>query len=133
MVWKWQVVLGLAAAGALGTLARYALSGWVGRLHPESLVIAPLGTLAVNALGCFLFGLVWAWTATRSDVSPEVRLVVLAGFLGAFTTFSTFGFETMHLLREQAWGWAIANVLAQNVVGVAMAFLGFVSGRALSA
>ena len=122
---KTPLLLAVAGAGALGTLARYGVSSWVARLHAEDTVIAPLGTLAVNAMGCFCFGLVWAWAAARVDASPELRMVVLTGFLGAFTTFSTFGFETMHLLRTGAWAWALGYVLLQCVAGVTLAFAGY--------
>ncbi len=120
--------LALAGAGALGTLCRHGLSVMAGRWHrheADGVLLVPLGTLAVNALGCFAFGLIWAWTAARAEASPELRLVVLTGFMGAFTTFSTFGFETMHLLRSGTPGWALTYVLAQCVTGVALAFGGY--------
>ena len=128
VVGKLPLMLALAGAGGLGTLARFAVSSWVARLHHESAVIAPLGTLVVNALGCFLFGLVWAWAASRADAPVELRLIVLTGFLGAFTTFSTFGFETMHLLRTGAWMWAAGYLIAQCVTGVLLAFAGYALG-----
>ncbi len=123
------LLLALAGAGALGTLARYGVSVFVGsRVHAESAVIAPAGTLVVNAVGCFLFGLIWAWSASRVGTSVELRLVVLTGFMGAFTTFSTFGFESMHLLRSGAWGPALGYIALQNVLGIALAFAGFMLG-----
>ena len=125
------LLLAIATGGALGALARYLTHHVFGLWFGTGF---PLGTLAANVSGCLLIGLFMGyWTNSGIELSNEIRGFIVIGFLGAFTTFSTFGFETMHLLREQAWGWAIANVLAQNVVGVAMAFLGFVSGRALSA
>ncbi len=132
VIGKLPLMLALAGAGGLGTLARFAVSSWVAwwvaRWHHESAVIAPLGTLAVNAIGCFFFGLVWAWAASRADAPVELRLIVLTGFLGAFTTFSTFGFETMHLLRTGAWMWAAGYVIAQCVTGVLLAFAGYALG-----
>lgn len=141
----WPVLLlAVAIAGGLGALARFALAAAVGRcaawfVRPEpagwfsGLVggvpgAAPLGTLVVNAVGCLLFGLIWGWTATREGIlgftTPEVRVVVLTGFLGAFTTFSTFAFETTHLLRHGHAAAALLNVLLQNAVGLTLAFVG---------
>ncbi len=84
----------------------------------------PVGTLAVNAIGCLLFGAVWAMAEHRNLLTSEVRVVVLVGFLGAFTTFSTFGFETAQMIRESQHGLAVLNVFAQNGVGIACVFLG---------
>src|SRR2546422_383232 len=106
----------LAFAGALGTLARYGLSGLAYRWWGESF---PWGTLAVNLLGCFLFGLVWTLGEERLIISGETRLIVLTGFMGAFTTFSTFAFETTESLRDGEWWLAVANFAAQNVLGFA--------------
>ena len=77
-------VLWLAVAGAAGTLARWGLQGLVHTLQPT---LFPWGTLAVNALGCLLFGLVWSLSEERLLVPPHIRLVVLTGFMGAFTTW----------------------------------------------
>lgn len=126
----------LAIAGVLGTLARYFLSGFVQRAAGASF---PLGTLAVNALGCLAFGFVWALAEERflagkavpAALSADARTIVLVGFLGAFTTFSSFAFETGQLLRDARYGLAAANVVAQNGLGVAAFFLGLALGRLL--
>ena len=117
----------LAVAGAAGTLCRYGLSGLVSRLASEKF---PWGTLAVNALGCFLFGVVWTIAAEdRMLISSETRTILLVGFMGAFTTFSTFAFETGGMLRDSEWWPAAANLLAHNLLGLACIFLGFAVGR----
>jgi CrcB protein len=118
----------LAALGALGTLARYGLGGAVQHLHESAF---PWGTLAVNTLGCFLFGLVWTLAEERLVISGETRAVVLIGFMGAFTTFSTYAFETAAMLRDAAWLPAAGNVLAHNGLGIAGFFLGVALGRVL--
>ena len=118
----------LAALGALGTLARYGLGGAVQHLHESGF---PWGTLAVNTLGCFLFGLVWTLAEERLVISGETRAVVLIGFMGAFTTFSTYAFETAAMLRDAAWLPAAGNVLAHNGLGIAGFFLGVALGRVL--
>jgi len=123
-----QKLAWLAAAGALGTLSRYGLGGLVQRLHESGF---PWGTLAVNALGCLLFGFVWTLAEERLVISGEARLVVLVGFMGAFTTFSTYAFETGAMLRDSEWALAAANMLTQNLLGVACFFAGTAIGRAL--
>ena len=119
-------LLWLAAAGAAGTLSRYGLGGLVQRLSGGTY---PWGTLVVNACGCFLFGLVWALAEERLLISGETRLVVLVGFMGAFTTFSSYAFETGAMLRDAEWLLAGANMLAHNVLGLLLFFLGMVAGR----
>jgi fluoride exporter len=118
----------LAAAGALGALSRYALAGAVQRLHESGF---PWGTFVVNALGCVLFGLVWTLAEERLLISGQTRLVVLVGFMGAFTTFSSYAFETSQLMRDAEWTLAAANVVGQNVLGVTGFFVGAALGRLL--
>lgn len=118
----------LAVAGAIGTIARYGLSGLVQKYCGASF---PWGTLAVNALGCFLFGLIWTLAEERLIIGGETRFIILTGFMGAFTTFSTFAFETGEFLRDSEWVWAFGNILMQNVLGLVALFLGFSLGRLL--
>ena len=116
----------LGLAGAVGTLARFGISELVNRN-----VISPLpwGTWAVNIAGCFLFGLVWVLAEERELVSPEFRFVVLVGFMGAFTTFSTYMFESVDLLRAGAVIHALVNVLGQNLVGLVAVLAGMALAR----
>ena len=118
----------LAGAGAIGTIARWGLQGVVQRAAESPF---PWGTLAVNALGCFLFGLVWTLAEERLLIGGETRLVVLVGFMGAFTTFSSYAFETGAMLRDTEWLLAAGNLLAQNGLGLGCFFLGVALGRAL--
>lgn len=111
----------LAAGGAAGTLARYGVSVWADRAAKG---VFPAGTMAVNLAGCFLIGAAWA-LFERSLVSPAQRLFLMTGFLGGFTTFSTFGLETFSLLREGEYWSAALNAAANNIFGVALVLAGF--------
>jgi fluoride exporter len=119
-------LLWIAAAGALGTLARYWVGGVVQRFSGGSF---PAGTFVINLAGCFFFGLIWALTTERFNVSGETRMIVLLGFMGAFTTFSSFIFETMELLKDSEWFLAGLNLVGQNVLGLLGLFLGWTLGR----
>jgi CrcB protein len=122
-------IIWLAVAGAVGTLARYGVSNLVHRVHASSF---PFGTLTVNLVGCFLFGLVWTLAEERLVLSGAARLVLLVGFMGAFTTFSTYAFETGALLRDAEWLAAATNVLAHNLLGLVALFGGVALGRAVT-
>ena len=116
----------LFAAGGLGTLLRYGISSLVQRHAGLSF---PWGTFAVNMIGCFLFGVLWSVFENRMDISREIRAVVLVGFLGGFTTFSSFAFEGVGLLREGALLPALGHLVGQNVVGLLLVWLGLTVGR----
>ena len=116
----------LGLAGALGTLARYAVTGWV---HQATNSLFPWGTVAVNVLGCFLAGAFWSLAENRLSISGELRTVILVGFMGGFTTFSAYMLETGNLLRDTQWAPALANMAIQNVGGVVVFFLGLAAGR----
>jgi len=121
-----EKLLLIALAGAAGTLARYGLAGLVQRLAGPDF---PWGTFAVNILGAFLFGLAWRLAMERGLIGPEARVVILTGFMGAFTTFSTWVFESGELARETEWLAAAANLAGQPIAGVAALFLGFAAAR----
>lgn len=122
----WQKVLLIALAGAMGTLARYGLAGAVQRVIPPGF---PGGTFAVNVLGSFLFGMVWVIGEERILISPEMRTVILTGFMGAFTTFSTFVFESEALLRNAEWLYFAANLGGQVVLGLVALMVGMAAGK----
>ena len=94
-----MVLVMIAVGGALGAVARYSLSGWVQGLLSTSF---PLGTMAVNVLGSFLLGLLF-YLLEGLAVSAEVRSLLTIGFLGAFTTFSTFSYEALVLVQGGEW------------------------------
>ena len=116
----------IAGAGAVGTLARYTLARAVENVFKAPF---PWGVAAVNLLGCFLFGLVWAYTEDHLTAAVEVRMAVLTGFMGAFTTFSTLIFDTGMLIKESQWILAMANIVGQSILGLAALALGFIVVR----
>ena len=116
----------LALAGAAGTLCRYGLSSLVMKAAGGRF---PWATLAVNVVGCFLFGLVWSLAAEKTLLGDQTRLIVLAGFTGAFTTFSTFAFETSAMVQSGQWMLALVYVVLQNVLGLLCVFAGFYAAR----
>ncbi len=118
----------LAVLGATGTLARYGLSGWVQRLSGSGF---PWGTLAVNALGCGVFGIVWTLAEERLVITGQTRVMFLTGFLGAFTTFSAYAFETGQLLRDGELLLAVGNIVVENVLGLLCLAAGMILGRLL--
>lgn len=107
--------------GGCGALTRSSLGatvqGWAGGPFPW-------GTALVNVLGCCLFGLVWSLGERNVLLSPETKALVLTGFMGAFTTFSTYAFETTRLLQAGSYGLAAANLVGQNLLGILGILLG---------
>jgi len=121
-------MLAIAAGGAMGAVLRWWLAGAIQRLAGGSF---PWGTLAVNVLGSFLLGFLFVWLLERSTVGELTRLAITVGFLGAFTTFSTFSVETVRLMNEGALTLAMGNVLSQIVLCVCLAWLGMHLARIL--
>lgn len=115
----------LALAGGAGTLARYGVHlGVVARLgHPA------LGTFVVNTAGSLLLGLFWSMLHQRDLLAGDLRLVLLTGFLGAFTTFSALLFDTAKLARDVSATMAVANVGGQLLAGALAMALGVWLGR----
>ena len=122
----WQKFLFLGLAGAAGTISRYWLSGVTQRLIT---IEFPLGTAVVNILGCLLFGLLWAFFENRLSISGQIRMIIFLGFFGAFTTFSSYIFETSKLLDQSQWLAASGNILLQNIVGMAAILTGLAIGK----
>jgi CrcB protein len=116
----------IAAGGALGSALRFAVQGWIHRLAGGSF---PAGTLVVNVLGCLLVGLLSAMFAGPVFVRPEYRFGLLAGLLGGFTTFSTFGLETFNLTNAGQYRLAAANVLLSCGLGLAAVWGGYRLGE----
>ncbi len=125
-------VLLLILGGSLGTLCRYYVADW--GQHRWG-VFFPYGTLLVNLLGCLLIGLLLGGFERRFEalaaVPVELRLMLMTGFLGAFTTFSSYELEAFVLLRQGAWERALIYILGSIVLGLLLVLLGARLGRAL--
>lgn len=118
----------ICLGGAVGTGARYLVSGavlrWLG-------IGFPYGTLAVNLLGSFLFGLLMQIGLSTESLSPNVRIMLTTGVMGGFTTYSTFSYETVCLLQENAYALALANIGVTVATCLAACFLGFVAAKTI--
>ncbi len=123
-----QKLLLIAVAGGLGALSRYSLAGFVQKAFGSGF---PYGTMTVNITGCLIAGFLWALAENRLNLGGEARAFVFVGFMGAFTTFSTFILETGELMRNGEWMLAGVNMAVQNLVGVVMFFAGLAAGYAL--
>lgn len=115
-------------AGALGALSRYGLSYFI---QGKESGLFPWGTMTVNVVGCLLFGFIWALANERHLIPGQTAFIVLTGFVGSFTTFSTMSFEAFHLISSSAHGTATAYLLGSQAVGVGAAFCGVLLGRSV--
>lgn len=116
----WKSILAIALGAALGALLRWQLGSKLNSIFPTM----PPGTLAANLIGAYVVGLCVAFFATYSAISPEWRLLLITGFCGGLTTFSTFSAEVTVLLQQGRISWALASVAAHVVGSVAMTFAG---------
>lgn len=123
-----QRMFWLSIAGACGTLSRFAMCEMAAKTKLSHL---PFGTFAVNIIGSFLFGLIYALSQRKMLPHPELRVILLVGFMGAFTTFSTFAFDTARLVKSSQWLLAFGNVFASITLGVAALAVGVLLGRAV--
>jgi len=123
-----RTVVGIALAGALGALSRYGLEGLISGRFSGSF---PLGTFVVNITGSFALGFLFVVLTERTTVEPALRTAITIGFLGAYTTFSTFSFETVRLLEDGAYGTAALNVIATLALGLVAVWAGMSVGRAV--
>ena len=121
-----QKFLYLAAGGATGTICRYLVSGAAQRIFNTTF---PAGTFTVNMIGCLLFGIISGTFEDRLGLSPELRLMILTGFMGAFTTFSTYMFETTELIKTGQWPMAALNIGGQSALGFVCVIAGLALGR----
>ena len=106
------VIIGIG--GALGAVSRYAVALWIGQRWGRSF---PLGTFVINVSGSFLIGLIMTLLLERFAENPQWRMLLVVGFLGAYTTFSTFEYETGALLKDGEWAFAMLNIVLSVVIG----------------
>lgn len=116
----------IAAGGGVGAILRYVVSGSVQKVTGISL---PVGTMAVNVLGCLVIGLTTAALAGPYIVRDEYRLALLVGLLGGFTTFSTFGWETFALANDGQLSQAVLNLFLNNFLGLCAVWFGYRIGE----
>jgi len=112
----------VALGGALGSVSRYLVGMWVQTTSQS--IDFPYGTLTVNLIGCFVIGFLSQLAETRGVFTPETRALVFIGVLGGFTTFSSFGNDSINLLRDGETFNALANVGANVIFGLALVWLG---------
>ncbi|HRC88000.1 MAG TPA: CrcB family protein [Thermoanaerobaculia bacterium] len=122
-------LLWICLAGAAGTAARYLLSGWVLRLAGPGF---PWGTVTVNVLGSFLISLILQAGLGSPGLPSTLRLALTTGFLGGFTTYSTFNYETLQLFDQGAWYLATWNLLGTAASCLLAGWLGLLAGRWLA-
>ena len=115
-------ILAIAAGGALGSVLRYAVSTGVYSMLGRNF---PYGTLAVNVVGSFLMGFLFVLMVDRLDMSGMWRMAILVGFLGAFTTFSTFSIETVNLIQGGDFMRALSNIAVSVVFCLVATWIGF--------
>jgi CrcB protein len=123
--------LWVAVGSALGGIARYWCSGLFARLIGETF---PWGTIVVNVAGSFIIGFFGTLTAPdgRFLIAPDLRIFVMVGFCGGFTTFSSFSLQTLALARDGEWLWAGLNVVGSVVLCLVSVWLGHVGAAALN-
>ncbi len=114
--------------GGIGAVARYALQGLVYRFLTATF---PYGTLAVNIVGSFLIGFLMSFFEERFLVAPALRIFLTIGVLGGFTTFSSFSYETVMLLRTGSYALGLANVLASVGICLGATLIGMIAGKLL--
>jgi CrcB protein len=119
-------ILTIAVSGALGALARYWLGMYIATRWPT---IFPLGTFIINITGSFVIGFFLTFATVRYDLNPHWRLFIAVGFLGAYTTFSTFEYETLKLIEEGRLPTALFYGLSSVIVGLIAVWAGAAAAR----
>jgi CrcB protein len=123
--WLWHAVWA-GTGGFIGSVLRFGAGAVVARYLPGASM--PLATLFVNAAGCLLIGVLTGAAESRIALPPELRVFLVVGILGGFTTFSAFGNETMMLVRADAHWRALANVVLNVVAGLSAVWIGYAYG-----
>ena len=116
----------IALGGAIGAVSRFLVSTWV---YSKAETIFPWGTFAVNISGCFLVGLVYILSVELLVISPNMRTFLAVGFLGAYTTYSTFSLEILNLLKAGQIKLALLNSFGTLLAGLLAVWAGFLLAR----
>jgi CrcB protein len=124
-----RIVFAVGFASALGGLCRYGIGGAIARRNSSAF---PWETFLVNTTGAFVLGLLFVVSTERYAVASWLRAAVLVGFIGSYTTFSTWTLESWRLMEDGAYGVALANLLGSLVAGVTATYAGIVLGRVLT-
>ena len=118
--------LAISVAAIVGANLRYLLSRIAARQFGS---VFPYGTLLINVVGSFIVGFFIIWTTERVLIDPRWRLLVVIGFCGSFTTFSSYAFETMAYFEQGQWGLMAVNILSNNLLCLGAALAGMALGR----
>jgi len=118
----------IAVGGAAGAMTRFALDGWVVERFGAAF---PLGTMLINISGSFVLGLLFALAMERGVLTPEIRPPLIIGFLGAYTTFSTWMLQSWGLIEQGAWISAGVNLVGSVILGLVAVVAGLALGRAI--
>jgi CrcB protein len=121
-------VLIIGIGGFVGAVSRYWIALWIGQRWGRNF---PLGTFVINVTGSFLIGLLMTLMAERFTENPQWRLLLVVGFLGAYTTFSTFEYETGALMKDGEWLYSVLNVIGSVIVGFVALKLGEVIAKSI--
>jgi len=114
-------ILLVGVGGSIGSIIRFLCQKWIYQIHPHPF---PWGTFLVNITGCFLIGMFWNIVTRSSTGNDDLRLLLMTGFCGGFTTFSAFTFESIGLLKEQRLGLFFLYITASVIVGLLATFAG---------
>lgn len=121
-------ILSIALFGCLGVLFRFFLGAWIGRVFPAPF---PYGTFTINLMGAFLIGVLYVLGVERTAIPADLRLGLMVGFLGGFTTFSAYCLELVKLLEESKLAYAVLYCSLSNVGGLLATFGGLLLTRFL--
>ncbi len=124
-----QNIMLVGSGGFIGSALRYLVSVWMHHIFKTDSF--PVGTAVVNITGCLVIGLLGGFAENIQALGPHTRLFLFLGLLGGFTTFSTFGYETVALLREKAIFLAFANIAIQLLLGFGAVLIGYTCSKML--
>ncbi|MEA1986477.1 MAG: fluoride efflux transporter CrcB [Candidatus Marinimicrobia bacterium] len=116
-------ILAVGIGGFIGSISRYLISGWIQQFSQSG--VFPWGTFFVNILGCFLIGIIGALSDGFEFFNSTIRILIMIGILGGFTTFSSFGYESFHLIRNKELFTAMIYMVSHFTLGIIFAWIGY--------